>query len=112
MNPTVSPRATPAPEATPVAPWWTFGHVWLVLAGPAAVVVAGIATAVIAVRSPDPVVAEDYYRQGVEINRTLQARDAARDDAARRDAERGLVPAMRARNHAATPSDDLPPPAN
>ncbi|MBP7565936.1 MAG: FixH family protein [Burkholderiaceae bacterium] len=102
--------------AAPAAPWWKFGYVWLVLAGPAAVIVAGIATVWIAVKSPNPIVAEDYYRQGIEINRTLEAREAARDEArleaARRDAERGLVPAMRARNHAATPSDDLPAPAN
>lgn len=107
MNTTIQGHAQ-----APATPWWRFGYVWLVVAGPAAVVVAGIATVWIAVKSPNPIVAEDYYRQGIEINRTLEARDAARLDAARREAERGLVPAMRARNHAATPSGDLPAPAN
>jgi hypothetical protein len=36
-------------------PWWRHGMVWLVIGGPAAVVVAGIATFVIAVANPDPV---------------------------------------------------------
>jgi uncharacterized protein len=78
------------------APWWRYGHVWLVIAGPAAVVVAGFVTLWIAVRSPDPVVAADYYRQGIEINRTLERQKA-------------LMPAMQGRNHAATPA--APPPA-
>ena len=34
-------------------PWWRVGMVWLVLAGPALVVVAGIATTVIAVGGAD-----------------------------------------------------------
>ncbi|MGC1174712.1 FixH family protein [Polaromonas sp.] len=80
-------------QAPPVAasPWWKHGHVWLLIAGPAAVVVAAFATAWIAVSNPDPVVAEDYYRRGVEINKTLAARDKA------------LMPALQGRNHAATP---------
>ena len=60
--------------------------------GPAAVVLAGIATAVIAVRGSDPVVEADYYRRGIEINKTLAAR---RQVPAARDA---------GRNHAATPA--------
>ena len=59
-------------------------------------VVAGIATVWIAVRTPDPVVAEDYYRRGMEINKTLAAQRKA------------LLPALQGRNHAATPP---PPPA-
>lgn len=79
------------------APWWKFPLVWMVIAGPALVILAGIATVWIAVRTPDPVVAEDYYRRGVEINRTLAAQQA-----------RALLPALQGRNHAATPSS---PPA-
>lgn len=74
------------------APWWKYGHVWMLIAGPVAVIVAGIATAVIAIRSPDPLVAEDYYRRGIEINKTLAAQDKAH------------MPAMQGRNHAATPA--------
>jgi hypothetical protein len=39
----------------PGKPWWTFPIVWMVIAGPAIVVVAAIATAVIAWKNVDPV---------------------------------------------------------
>ncbi|KAF1049206.1 MAG: hypothetical protein GAK38_00974 [Xylophilus sp.] len=67
------------------------------IAGPAVVVVAGFTTLWLAVRTPDPVIAEDYYRRGIEINRTLSAQE-----------QRGLAPAMQGRNHAMTPAKDLP----
>jgi uncharacterized protein len=70
-------------------PWWKFGYVWLVVAGPCAVVVAGLVTAWIAMSSPDPLLAQDYYRRGVEINKT-PGRDKA------------MMPALQGRNHAAT----------
>jgi len=73
-------------------PWYRYGHVWLVIAGPAVVVVAAIGTAVIAVRGADPVVEADYYRRGLEINKALAA------------AERAKLPALQGRNHAATPA--------
>ncbi len=37
------------------SPWWRHGMVWLVISGPAAVVVAGFATLAIAIAYPDPV---------------------------------------------------------
>jgi hypothetical protein len=80
-------------------PWWKFGHVWLVFAGPAIVVVASFVTLYIAVTRPDPVISEDYYRKGIEINKTL-GNDAGGS---------GLAPAMQARNHAAT---GVSPPSN
>ena len=73
----------------PKEPWWKFGHVWMVLAGPAVVVVASFITLYLALSRPDPVINEDYYRQGVEINKTLGS-------------ETSLAPALQARNHAAT----------
>lgn len=79
-----------ANEQRDAQPWWTHGHVWLIIAGPAVVVIAAFVTLVIAIRVPDPVVAEDYYRRGLEINKTLAEQKA-------------LAPAMQARNHAATP---------
>ena len=71
-------------------PWWKFGHVWLVIAGPCVVVVAGLVTFWIAASSPDPLLAQDYYRRGVEINKTLSA-------------DKAMMPALQGRNHAATP---------
>ncbi len=73
-----------------VPPWWTFGHVWLIISGPAIVVVAGFVTLFLAIRMPDPVITEDYYRKGIEINKTLDASSSS------------LAPAVQARNHAAT----------
>lgn len=78
---------TPTP-----APWWRHPLMWMVVGGPAAVIVAGVVTVVLAVRQPDPVVAPDYYRRGMEINRTLAAADKAH------------LPALQGRNHAATPT--------
>jgi uncharacterized protein len=74
-------------------PWWRYGHVWLVVSGPAIVVVAALFTAWLAIRTPDPVVDQDYYRRGVEINRTLAS-------------DKALLPAVQGRNHAATPPAD------
>lgn len=77
------------PSNSPQA-WWRFGHVWLVFAGPAVVVVASFVTFYLAASGQDPVLDEDYYRKGLEINKTLADNPAS------------LAPAMLARNHAAT----------
>jgi hypothetical protein len=79
-------------QPTSSSPWWKHGFVWLIIAGPVAVVLAGIATITIAVQRADPVVEADYYRRGIEINKTLAARDKAK------------LPAIQGRNHAATPT--------
>lgn len=76
--------------ATPGVPWWKFGHVWMVLAGPALVVVASMVTLYLAISRPDPVTDEDYYRSGTELNKTRGQPGA------------DLAPAIAARNHAAT----------
>lgn len=52
-------------------PWWKFGYVWLIVAGPTIVVMACFVTLYLAVTQPDPLVTQDYYRRGVEINKTL-----------------------------------------
>jgi hypothetical protein len=74
------------------SPWWKHGLVWLVISGPATVAVACAVTAWIAWSHVDPVVATDYYRRGMEINKTLAARDRAH------------LPALQGRNHAVTPA--------
>jgi len=78
------------PATPPSRPWWQYGYVWLVISGPAVVVVAALITAWIAISHPDPVLAEDYYQRGVDINQTLAKNKA-------------LAPALQGRNHAATP---------
>lgn len=66
-------------------PWWRVGMVWLVLSGPAIVVVAGITTAVIAIRGADPIVTAE------EVAQRHQAGNP-----------QAYMPAMQARNHSAT----------
>lgn len=67
LNPqTVSPK------------WWRLPIVWMVIGGPALVVVASFATLAIAILNPDPVI-------------SAQPGDKAQ------------VPAIQARNHAASP---------
>jgi uncharacterized protein len=56
------------------SPWWRHGMVWLVISGPAVVVIAGFATLFIALAYPDPVLSTH-----------------------------SATPAVQARNHAASP---------
>lgn len=81
--------SAPANEAP--KPWWSEPWLWLVIVGPAVVVVAGIATYVIAARGADPLVTPDYYRKGLELPKEEEARPSA-----------PMLPAGQARNHAAT----------
>ena len=53
-----------SPPLTTSTPWWRHGYVWLVISGPAIVVVAGFITLWLAIRTPDPVVDENYYQAG------------------------------------------------
>lgn len=88
------PQTAPAADAG--KPWWKFLSVWLLLSGPALVVVAGLATAWIAIRGQDPVVDDNYYQNGLNINQQLA------------HPQKSLAPALKARNHAATPAADQP----
>ncbi|WP_427911344.1 nitrogen fixation protein FixH [Ramlibacter sp. MMS24-I3-19] len=78
------------PDSDSPRPWWRHGHLWLVIAGPAIVVLASIATLVLAARGADPLVEEPAWRRS-----SLQQQ---------RPDERARVPALQARNHAATPA--------
>ena len=51
--------------------WYRQRWPWILIAGPLTVVVACIATTVIAVRSDDGVVAGDYYKRGLLVNQRL-----------------------------------------
>jgi hypothetical protein len=77
QSPTVPGVSDPAARPQP---WWRVRMMWLVVGGPLLVVVAGLVTAVLAVRGADPVV----YRAAA-------------------------VPALKARNHAATGIPALAP---
>ena len=74
------------PSQHPQRPWWSFGHVWLLIAGPAIVVVAGFFTYYLAASRPDPVLSTQVPAKAGQGGDISQA------------------PAVQARNHAATGS--------
>lgn len=53
-------------------PWWRFGLVWMVIAGPALMVMVGFTLLYLAITIPDPV-EDSYYHQGVEAQRDRAA---------------------------------------
>ncbi|MFO8023526.1 FixH family protein [Thiohalophilus sp.] len=56
------------------SPWYRQFWPWFLIALPATAVIASIATLIIAIKNPDGLVVDDYYKQGMAINQTL-ARD-------------------------------------
>jgi hypothetical protein len=56
----------------PVRPWYRDRWPWILIAGPAIVVVAGVFTLWLAMASDDGLVADDYYKRGLLINKTLE----------------------------------------
>ena len=72
-----------APAET-APPWWQVGMVWLVLGGPALVVVASLGTAVVAYVGADEVLVATPSARHAPVQPTAQ------------------TPALTARNHAAT----------
>lgn len=54
-----------------IKPWFREPWPWLLMAGPAVVIVAGIVTAWLAVSSSDGLVAEEYYKKGLAAGETL-----------------------------------------
>jgi len=63
----------------PGRPWYRHPWPWVLFAGPAAVAVGGVVTIWLAITSSDGLVADDYYKRGLAINRVLERdREAAR----------------------------------
>jgi hypothetical protein len=60
------------PLPTRAKPWYRQHWPWLLMAGPAIAVVAGLITVYIAWSTDDGVVAEDYYKRGLLINESLE----------------------------------------
>jgi len=81
------------PSTSEPKAWWSFGMVWLVIAGPAVVVVAAFATLYLAITIPDPVLP-------TEIRHPRNTSDSSSDNTAKFEA--AMAPAMQARNHAST----------
>lgn len=63
---------------TSTLPWYRHRGPWLLMAGPAVVVVASFITLWYAIKSNDGLVVEDYYKKGVAINLDLARSEKAR----------------------------------
>lgn len=59
-------------------PWYKEPWPWLLMLGPFVVVIAGLATAWLAVKSDDGLVTADYYKKGLNMNQTLLSSEQAR----------------------------------
>lgn len=75
--------------------WYRHRWPWLLISGPAIVVVAGFYTLFLALQSNDGLVAEDYYKQGLAIDRVIAREERAAvlglSAALRYDANRDVV---------------------
>jgi hypothetical protein len=58
-------------------PWYRHFWPWFLMILPASVVVAGLSTAFIAARHADDLVVDDYYKNGLAINRQLERKQQA-----------------------------------
>ena len=67
-------------------PWWSYGHVWLVISGPLTVVIASFITFYLAAHGQDPVLTHSSVEVRSNTAESLTT----------------LAPAVQARNHAAT----------
>lgn len=84
MNNARALKSAAQADASQHGPWWRVGMVWLVLGGPAVVVVASLVTAVVAYRGADEVLVETPSARHAPVSPTSD------------------TPAVTARNHAAT----------
>ncbi len=62
-----------------IKPWYKEFYVWLLILFPTLAVIGGIVTTILAVQSNDGLVVDDYYKHGLEINRTLERDQNALD---------------------------------
>ena len=58
-------------------PWYKDRWPWIIMSGPIVVILAGIATTWIAFSGADGLVADDYYKRGMEVNAVLVREQAA-----------------------------------
>ncbi|MCB1837459.1 MAG: FixH family protein [Alcanivoracaceae bacterium] len=65
-------------RASDTKPWYRQFWPWFVIALPATAVIAGLTTLTIAIKNADDVVADNWYREGRAINRSLEAEQRAR----------------------------------
>ena len=59
-------------------PWYRHPWPWILMLGPFVVVVAGVITTYLAVKSNDGLVDDDYYKQGLAVNKLTERDQQAR----------------------------------
>ena len=59
-------------------PWYKEPYVWLVIALPASAILAGFYTLFLAINSYDGLVVDDYYKQGLAINKRIEKENNAK----------------------------------
>jgi len=69
---------TMAADTLPPAPWYRQRWPWLLIAGPAIVVAAALFTAWLAATTDDGVIADDYYKRGLLVNKDIDRSVRAR----------------------------------
>lgn len=100
---TMTAPATPT-ESRTGQPWYREPYVWLVLAGPLAVIAASVVTIYLAVTRADPVLQD----RSPQAPRTAPAPAVTMTPDERLAAEKALLPAGQGRNHVVSP--ELPKP--
>ena len=70
-------------------PWYREPWPWILMSGPAVVIVAGVLTTWIAFATSDGLVADDYYKRGLAINAVLKREQAAAQRGIEARIERG-----------------------
>ena len=58
--------------------WYRHGWAWFLFVLPGIVVIASFVTLWIAIENPQSIVRDDYYRHGLELNRSIERATAAR----------------------------------
>lgn len=76
-----------------VRPWYKEFYVWMVIAGPVSAMLACAVTAVYILQGPDAVVSENYYKEGLALDKEVGQASPA------------MQPAKTGRNHSATGGD-------
>ncbi len=62
-----------------IRPWYRQAWPWFLISLPASAVIGGIITIIIAVNGADPLVVDDYYKEGLAINEQKHRQAAAAD---------------------------------
>lgn len=89
----MKPSTTANVAAPAVRPWYKEFYVWMVIAGPVSAMLACAVTAVYILQGPDAVVSENYYKEGLALDKEVG------------QAQPAMQPAKTGRNHSATGGD-------